>query len=99
MLDQRVMTFLRNPRRIVAAALLSIALLPPLQTLTVILRLGVNVPLQDDWDLVTVIAKWHEGTVELAALGTPAKAAEAMRRPAAVRRAALRTKPVIVAPP
>src|SRR5436190_23835448 len=53
---------LRNPRRIIRIASLTLAMLPPLATLIVILRLAVNVPLQDDWDLVTVIAKTHEGS-------------------------------------
>lgn len=50
-------------RRILTASLFVMTLLPPVAILVLILRLAVNVPFQDDWDTVSVLAKWHEGTV------------------------------------
>lgn len=44
----------------------ALIVLPPVAILMLILWLGVNVPFQDDWDTVDVLAKWHEGTVGFA---------------------------------
>jgi hypothetical protein len=55
-----------SPRSILRSLLIAAALVPPASMLFLILRLGVNVPFQDDWDTVTALAKWHEGTVTFA---------------------------------
>jgi hypothetical protein len=52
--------------RVLTVSLSAITLLPPVAILVLILRLAVNVPVNDDWDTVTVLAKWHEGTLGFA---------------------------------
>jgi hypothetical protein len=61
------LTVLRpDPRSIFRLPLIAAALVPPAAILFLILRLGVNVPVQDDWDTVTALAKWQEGSVTFA---------------------------------
>ena len=40
--------------------------LPPLGILAFILKLGVNLPFQDDWDMLAVVTRWHAGTLTFA---------------------------------
>ena len=47
-------------------ALWAAALLPPLGVWVLIRALGVNVPFEDDWDVLAVVTKWHAGTLAVA---------------------------------
>lgn len=47
-------------------ALWAAALLPPLGVWVLIRALGVNVPFEDDWDVLAVVTKWHAGTLAFA---------------------------------
>ena len=53
----------RHPRRAAAAAAWAATLLPPLAILALIDRLAVNIPFQDDWDMLPVVTKWRAGTL------------------------------------
>lgn len=56
-----------RPHRVWIAFLsAAVAALPPLIILGLIARVAVNVPFQDDWDAVSVLIRWHHGTVGLA---------------------------------
>jgi hypothetical protein len=49
--------------RVLIVSLWALTILPPMAILVLILQLAVNVPVNDDWDALTVLAKWHEGTL------------------------------------
>jgi len=37
--------------------------LPPVGILALVGALAVNIPFQDDWDMLSVVTKWHAGTL------------------------------------
>ena len=57
---------LRFPKHSRAIGATVAALLPIIATLVVIQQLAVNVPYQDDWDMLPFVTHWHAGTLSVA---------------------------------
>jgi len=53
----------RYTGRAAAAAVWAATLLPPFAILALLDRLAVNMPFQDDWDMLPVVTKWRAGTL------------------------------------
>ena len=53
-------------RRVESAVLWAAIVVAPLAILALVLTLAVNVPFEDDWDMLAVVTRWHAGTVTFA---------------------------------